>query len=135
VVSLQAAQTIAEVRAWLESHGSSTKHQGFPVVDQHGQLLGVVTRRQIHENALSGNATVQSLIKRAPLVVREDHTLREAADHMVEYEVGRLIVVSKSAPHRMVGIVTRGDLLAAHARRLREARNASRHLGRKASAP
>jgi H+/Cl- antiporter ClcA/CBS domain-containing protein len=135
VVSLHAEQTITEVRAWLDSDGSSTKHQGFPVVDQHGQLLGVVTRRQIHENALSSNATVQSLIKRAPLVVREDHTLREAADHMVEYEVGRLIVVSKSAPHRMVGIVTRGDLLAAHARRLREARNASRHLGRKASAP
>jgi signal-transduction protein with cAMP-binding, CBS, and nucleotidyltransferase domain len=61
--------------------------------------------------------------------------LREAADHMVEREVGRLVVVSRQTPHRMVGIITRGDLLAAHARRLREARHASRHLdlGRKPS--
>jgi H+/Cl- antiporter ClcA/CBS domain-containing protein len=135
VVSLRQDQTIEDIRGWLDSEGSSTKHQGFPVVDGHGQLLGVVTRRQLYQNPLPENATVQSLIQRAPLVVREDHTLREAADHMVESDVGRLIVVSKDAPHRMVGIVTRGDLLAAHARRLREARNASRHLGRKTSAP
>jgi hypothetical protein len=31
----------------------------------------------------------------------------------------------------MVGIITRGDLLAAHARRLREARQFSRHIGGK----
>jgi H+/Cl- antiporter ClcA len=135
VVSLRADHTLAEVRAWLDSEGSATKHQGFPVVDAHGHLMGVVTRRQIYQNHLSDKDAVQSLIQRAPLVVREDHTLREAADHMVEYEVGRLIVVSKDAPHRMVGIVTRGDLLAAHGRRLKEARNASRQLGRKAAAP
>jgi len=31
----------------------------------------------------------------------------------------------------MIGIITRGDLLSAHAQRLREARNATRHLGKK----
>jgi hypothetical protein len=50
---------------------------------------------------------------------------------MVEASVGRLVVVSRETPHRMLGIVTRGDLLAAHARRLREARELSRHLGKK----
>ena len=70
---------------------------------------------------------MQSLLTRSPIVVREDHTLREAADHMVEADVGRLVVVSRDG--RMVGIVTRGDLLKAHARRLREAHEASRHLG------
>jgi CBS domain-containing protein len=134
VVSLRGEQSIAEVRHWLASDGSKTKHQGFPVLDAHGQLLGVVTRRQLYDTTLAEDALVRSLIQRAPLVVREDHTLREAADHMVEWDVGRLIVASKDAPHRMVGIITRGDLLAAHARRLREARHASRHLGRKPSA-
>ena len=136
VVSLRGEQSIAEVRHWLASDGSKTKHQGFPVLDAHGQLLGVVTRRQLYDATLAEDTLVRSLIQRAPLVVREDHTLREAADHMVEWDVGRLIVASKDAPHRMVGIITRGDLLAAHARRLREARLASRHLdlGRKPTA-
>jgi H+/Cl- antiporter ClcA/CBS domain-containing protein len=152
VVSLRADDTLQHVRNWLASDGVNAKHQGFPVldahdqllgvvtrrqlydaalVDAHDQLLGVVTRRQLYDAALDSNAHVRTLIQRAPLVVREDHTLREAADHMVEREVGRLVVVSKHAPHRMVGIITRGDLLAAHARRLREARHASRHLGGK----
>jgi predicted transcriptional regulator len=135
IVSLQAEQTIGEVRAWLASAGANTKHQGFPVVSKDGGVLGVVTRRQLYDNARTENTAVQSLITRAPLVVREDHTLREAADHMVESQVGRLIVVSKHVPHRMVGIITRGDLLAAHAQRLKEAREASRHLdlGQKAA--
>jgi H+/Cl- antiporter ClcA/predicted transcriptional regulator len=134
VVSLRANQTIADIRAWLTSAGATTKHQGFPVLDEQNRLLGVVTRRHFYDAALDDEAEVRSLIQRGPLVVREDHTLREAADHMVETEVGRLVVVGKDAPHRMVGIITRGDLLAAHAKRLKEARQVSRHLGNKPSA-
>jgi CBS domain-containing protein len=47
---------------------------------------------------------------------------------MVEADVGRLVVLGADGRGRMVGILTRGDLLAAHARRLREERQASRHL-------
>ena len=128
VVNLAAGQTIADVRQWLASQGANTKHQGFPVLDAQGQVMGVITRRQLYDASVDIHTSVQSLIKVPPIVVREDHTLREAADHMVEREVGRLVVVSKEQPHRMVGIITRGDLLAAHAQRLREARHASRHL-------
>ena len=131
VVSLRANQTIAEIRAWLASTSAATKHQGFPVLDEQDRLLGVVTRRHFYDAALGDKAEVRSLIQRRPLVVREDHTLREAADHMVEMDVGRLVVVGKDAPHHMIGIITRGDLLAAHAKRLKEARQVSRHLGKK----
>jgi len=47
---------------------------------------------------------------------------------MVAENVGRVIVVAAQAPHAMVGILTRGDLLAAHARRLREANESGRHI-------
>lgn len=133
VASLRGNQTIAEVRTWLASESAPAKHQGFPVVNDNGDLLGVITRRHLYDVALHGNAKIDSLIQRAPLVVHEDHTLREAADHMVEMDVGRLVVVNKQMPHKMIGIITRGDLLAAHARRLREARQPSRHLGRKSA--
>jgi hypothetical protein len=39
---------------------------------------------------------------------------------MVNQGVGRLPVVSRKAPERVIGMLTRSDLLAAHARRLNE---------------
>lgn len=129
VVSLAATQTLDDVRAWLATEAAPAKHQGFPVIDAQGCLLGVVTRRDRLRADADAAHTVQSLLHRPSIVVREDHTLRDAADHMVQADVGRLVVVARDG--RMVGIVTRGDLLKAHAQRLREAHEASRHLGRK----
>ncbi|MDE2156563.1 MAG: chloride channel protein [Xanthomonadaceae bacterium] len=131
VVSLRANQRIAEVRLWLEANVMEAKHQGFPVLDESGRLAGVVTRRDLLDGKDAGAASVGSLIRRPPLVVEENHSLREAADHMVESGIGRLVVVSADDCGRMIGIITRGDLLAAHAQRLREARHSTRHLGRK----
>ncbi|WP_046971735.1 chloride channel protein [Dyella japonica] len=130
VVSLRASETLAEVQAWLATEHAPAKHQGFPVIDEQGHLLGVVTRRDLLRAGSPLNAPVRSLLHRPPIVVREDHTLREAADHMVEADVGRLVVMDRQG-RRMVGIITRGDLLKAHAQRLREAHEASRHLGGK----
>ena len=131
VISLQVNQCVSDVRIWLSAAGKDVKHQGFPVLGEDGRLLGVVTRRDLFNDKLPGNVLVGSLVRRPPLVVEENHSLREAADHMVEAGVGRLVVVSADDPHRMFGIITRGDLLAAHAPRLRGARNATRHFGKK----
>ncbi len=131
VVSLLASQRIAEVRLWLEANVMEAKHQGFPVLDESGRLIGVVTRRDLLNGKVAGDASVGSLIHRPPLLVEESHSLREAADHMVESAVGRLVVVSADDSGHMIGIITRGDLLAAHAQRLREARHSTRHFGRK----
>ena len=131
VVSLQATQTLGDVRQWLMEDHPAARHQGFPVLDANNQLLGVVTRRDLTNMRNADSEMVGSLIHRSVLAVREDHSLREAADHMVEADVGRVIVLGKDAPHRMVGILTRGDLLSAHAQRLREAREISRYRPRR----
>jgi CBS domain-containing protein len=134
VVSLRAAQNLGDLRAWLLTASASARHQGFPVLGEDDRLMGVVTRRDLLDANLSGELLVGALLKRPPLVVREDHTLREAADHMVEADVGRLVVMGGAGTSQMVGIITRGDLLAAHSQRLREARQASRHIGSKKTA-
>ncbi len=91
-------------------------------------MVGVLTRRNLLDTAIDGDASIASLVQRPALAVHERHTLREAADHMVEADVGRLVVLDGVDGGRMVGFITRGDLLAAHAPRLREARDLSRHL-------
>ena len=131
VVSLRANQTLSEVRQWLGAGSAVARHQGFPVLSDDNQLLGVITRRDLLDPRAAEDALIGSLVGRSVVAVQEDHSLREAADHMVEADIGRLIVLSKDDPTRMVGILTRGDLLAAHARRLREARQTTRHFGSK----
>jgi len=69
---------------------------------------------------------IESLIKRPPVVVFEDNTLRDAADQMVVERVGRLPVVTREDPRRLVGIISRSDLLEAHAPRLKAARLSGR---------
>jgi chloride channel protein, CIC family len=118
VTALAADQAIAAVRAWIDSGADGASHQGFPVVDAAGDLLGVVTRRDLLATALSPAARVRDAIKRAPVVAYEDNSLREAVDHMVTEDIGRLAVVSRQAPRRVVAMLTRSDLLAAHQRRL-----------------
>jgi H+/Cl- antiporter ClcA len=95
-------------------------HQGFPVVDADGGLIGVVTRRNFLDPSKPDTTPVRNLVTRGAAVIYLDNSLREAADQMVRENVGRLPVVTREKPHRVVGIITRSDLLRAHERRLAE---------------
>ncbi len=127
VVSLCAADALADVRAWLDSDESAA-HQGFPVLDAAGLLVGVVTRRDLlagPDIVLDGPNRVGDVICRAPAVVFADSSLRDAVDLMVTEGVGRLPVVERASPRRVVGILSRSDILAAHAPRLAAGRRAT----------
>jgi CBS domain-containing protein len=87
-------------------------------VDDGDVLVGVVTRRDLLDVARAGDERIDELVRRPPLVVQPDDSLRDAADLMVRQDVGRLPVVD--AAGRVIGIVTRSDLLAAHVPRLEE---------------
>ena len=122
VVTVSNTSTLGELRAWLATRTPDTTHQGFPVVDGRGSLLGVVTRRDLLDPRHEDSLNVGSVVARRPAVVFEDNTLREAADHMVHEGVGRLPVVARTAPSAVVGILSRSDLLSAHRDRLDAAR-------------
>jgi predicted transcriptional regulator len=128
VVTLAATQRVTEVRDWLDTRSPETQHQGFPVRNADGHVIGVVTRKDLSNTHQPADTCIGDLIRRVPLIVEESHSAREAADHMVEANVGRLIVVADNDAGNMIGIVTRGDLLAAHSQRLKEARQLNRHL-------
>ena len=120
-VTLRAGLTAAAARAWLASGAPGTGHQGFPVVEEDGSVLGVLTQREILEVPQERAETVlRELVAGPPALVHPGHTLREAADLMTERGVGRLPVVEEGTVGPVVGIVTSSDLLAAHRRRLRE---------------
>jgi chloride channel protein, CIC family len=117
VVVLRADDALERVRAWIGTHAAGTAHQGFPVVDDDDRLVGVVTRRDLLDSGAVAE-TVRAVIKRPAAVVFDDSSLRDAADHMARENVGRLPVVARDDRERVIGIVTRSDVIAAHARRL-----------------
>jgi CBS domain-containing protein len=124
VVSLPADQTVEETRIWLERGVNGTTHQGFPIVDQEGVLLGVLTRRDLLAREAPNGARLRDLIHRRPVVAYETSSLREVADLMVHERVGRVPVIEADGSRRLVGILSRSDLLAAHERRLDATRRA-----------
>jgi len=128
VVALTADDTLASVRAWLSSRAPGTGHQGFPVNDSNGDLVGVLTRRDIFNTEEPETSQLWRIIKRPPAIVFEDNSLREAADHMVYEEVGRLAVVARDNPRKVIGWLTRSDLLTAHRQRLDDRSRAERAL-------
>ncbi|HET6631094.1 MAG TPA: chloride channel protein [Rhodanobacteraceae bacterium] len=128
VVTLKSSDELDEVRRWLMRGSEAAQHQGYPVLDDTGRVRGVLTRRDLLDPDVPGIRHIGDMLKRPPIVVHPNHSLREAADHMVAGNVGRLMVVSREPPYALLGILTRGDVLSAHARRLRETSSASRYL-------
>jgi CBS domain-containing protein len=88
---------------------------GLPVVDEHGRVVGVVSESDVvradaappPEHAPHAVADVMS----APAIVtRPDAPLAEAARRMVTHDVTRLPVLSEG---RLVGVISRSDVVAA----------------------
>src|SRR5262249_44442052 len=116
---------------------------GYPVVDDMGTLLGVVTRSGLLEDWVSaslrdGNGTelkevypiiTYDLIDREPITVYPFESCRTAAERMAQVGVGRLPVVSPDNPLQVIGMVTRSDLLKPRARHVEEEVTRERFLG------
>jgi CBS domain-containing protein len=124
VVRLPADQPLADTREWLEAAGPGTAHQGFPIVDADGQVIGVLTRRDLLAATEPGSRRLRELIRRPPVAAFESSSLREVADLMVHQRVGRVPVISADGRRQLLGILSRSDLLAAHAPRLEARRPA-----------
>jgi CBS domain-containing protein len=115
--------TVAEVRAQLDAP-SHRSQGGFPVLDDKGEIVGVVTRSDLLDEELDPTRTVRDVLQRRPIVIHEFNSAREAADQMVAEGVGRLPVIARDDGRRLVGMVTRADLMTAHQTRLHAARSA-----------
>lgn len=130
VVVLMESQTLAEVQRWIASGAPGSRHTGFPIIGDNGYLIGVLTRRDLVDpgTVVVTDAPLGTLIRRPPIIVYDDCTLRDAVDHMVNHDVGRLPVVRRDQPGQVVGIITRSTVLAAHRGRLREMERNEPHL-------
>jgi H+/Cl- antiporter ClcA/CBS domain-containing protein len=100
-----------------------TSHQGLLIVDKEGNLEGLITRsdlRHAFTEDPAGNVSVLDAGTRNVVVAYPDETLYDAAIKMLRSEVGRLPVVDRSNPRRIVGYIGRPAVMAAHRRRFEQ---------------
>jgi len=96
-----------------------SKHQGYPVVDDRGGLVGILTLSDLPSGKLAGKRAADFMSRK--LVVSHSHdTCRTAATRMARHKIGRLPVVSPKDPRRLVGFLTRSDLIKPNLRHFEE---------------
>jgi len=118
LVTLHVDDTLAKIREWIASGVDGTGHHGFPVVNEKGIVTGVLTRRDLLESAAPATSRMAELVNRPLKFIYDDCTVRQASDHMVNHEIGRLPVVLRDQPSKLVGMLTRSDVMAVYQRRI-----------------
>lgn len=109
--------SVADVIASLaDAHVS-----GVPVVDRHGQMLGVISSTDVltqeaeaqdtdARTTLLESTLAKDIMTPHPLTIDPDADVREAAREMLYAEVHRLFVVQHG---RLIGVISTSDIVRA----------------------
>ena len=127
VIAVSPLCRISEVRDGIYR----CNYTGFPVVDE-GRLVGMITFDDIrrippHEQE---KMTVKEVAVRAPITINPHQSAKMAMDIMYENDVGRLAVVEKDDAQKLIGIITRSDVIRAYEREMKRSQDeASKQVG------
>ena len=128
-VTIPAGMAIQQLVRQFFLGPKSKQHQGYPVVAEDGSLLGIITKSDLLDewaDGLSGDKPTEAarphpiiafdMMSSPPIVAFAEETCRTAVERMVQTGVGRLVVVDPDNESRILGIVTRSDVLKSRAR-------------------
>ncbi|MHB8584789.1 MAG: chloride channel protein [Thermoplasmatota archaeon] len=127
------SQAVDSLRDAPQRDGTLRRPQGLPVVEASGHVVGLITRKDAlawtsAHGADAGGATVRNLISRPVVTIEAGATALAAANLMAERGVGRLPVLDEEG--RLVGIVSRSDLVGSRTRRILEETDRTRPFSR-----
>jgi H+/Cl- antiporter ClcA/CBS domain-containing protein len=97
--------------------------QAWPIVDDDDRLAGIITMGDLLESLETdpeGSAGVLEAGSREAVVAYADELLTDALTRMANSDVGRLPVVDRDDPRRLVGYLGRSGIVAAWTRGLEE---------------
>ncbi|HUK31847.1 MAG TPA: CBS domain-containing protein, partial [Candidatus Acidoferrum sp.] len=124
IVSLPPTEKVGVIADLMASHDPRfTRHHAFAIVDDEGLLVGLVTQSDLLRMLeLEGGRekTILEAGTRSLVVCFPDETVFDALTRMLRGNIGRLPVVSREDPHRMIGYVSRTSVMAAWNRHLED---------------
>ena len=108
-------QTVSEnksVKALIALMQTS-RHAGFPVLDSNGNLSGIVTLKDLRDKVEHDKLekTIGEIATKDISVAYPEETLNDVLKRLASKDIGRLPVVSRSDNRKLLGIVTRSDIV------------------------
>jgi H+/Cl- antiporter ClcA len=124
VPTVRADMRVNELAARLAQHDPAvSKRQALPIVDGDSKLVGIITRGDVLralEADPSGQKTVLEAGTPRPVVTSPDELMYDAVNKMLRHHVGRLPVVSRDDPGKLLGYIGRAEVMSARLRRIEE---------------
>jgi H+/Cl- antiporter ClcA len=124
VTAYPASRKVAHLaHAIAERDPHLTRHHAVPLVDEDDRLAGIVTRGDILralEHTNGGERTVLEAGNDSPVVIHSDELVQEALSKMLRHQIGRLLVVDRDDPGKLIGYLGRPGILHARLHRLEE---------------
>lgn len=121
---INAEMKVSELADLIARHDPQVSgRQGTLIVDETENLVGIITRGDVVralENSANGDLTVLEAGTQDLIVAYPDEILHDAVTKLVRNNIGRLPVVSRVAPHRILGYLGRASVMTARLRRVEE---------------
>ncbi|MCD6515201.1 MAG: chloride channel protein [Candidatus Odinarchaeota archaeon] len=89
---------------------------GFPIVDENGNLVGIVTDDDILHamREHKESSKIEEIMRKNVITIFPYQTAQEALNLMDKYDIGRIPVVDPENPRKIIGIITRNNILEAY---------------------
>jgi len=117
-------QTVSEEKSveTLEALMRVSRHIGFPIVDSKGKLSGIVTLSDLRNKVKSGEIgkKIGDIATRNIEVAYPDETLDTVLKRLASKQIGRLPVVEREDKTRLLGLITRSDIVNAYNKKVVE---------------
>jgi coenzyme F420 hydrogenase subunit beta len=90
-------------------------HTGYPVIEENGELSGIVTIEEAStvDKSLRWNTFVGNIARKNVDVCYPGETALDAFRKMSNLETGRIIVLDPENPNKMLGLISKRDLMHA----------------------
>jgi len=126
-----AETTVTDLAQMIARPDTSAARRQAVLIVQDDALAGIVTRGDLlraQEMNERENMTVMRAGTTDPVTAFPDETLNEVMDRMLQRNVGRLPVVARDNPRKIVGYLGRAEILAARSRLHEEEKRRERGL-------
>lgn len=100
----------------------ASRHAGFPVLDSRGKLAGIVTLSDLRSKVEYGELEkkIGDISSREVEVAYPDETLDVVLKRLAVREIGRLPVVDREDKTKLLGLITRSDVVNSYNKKVVE---------------
>jgi len=120
---VSADTSLAALSERIAQAGSTFASRQATLIAENDRLVGIVTRGDLLRAQRTENAGMLTVLDAGtadPVTAFADETLNDAMNKMLQSDIGRLPVVERDDPRKIVGYLGRAEILAARLRHRNE---------------